>query len=63
MTIWTKSSDRMPPDTYDEFIFRFTDDKKLSHFCHGRHCRFVGGYDIYEWTPYTPELWRELNNA
>ncbi len=67
MTTWIKCADQMPADTKDEYIFRFSDNHAPSHWCTGEHVNFISSEDTFycmcEWTAYTPQLWKELNNV
>lgn len=60
MTIpWTKCSERMPPDEIGTVIMRNIGGCLLFKALHPRLPKDLS--DRLEWTPYTPEAWKELN--
>lgn len=58
---WTKCSEEMPPDDDTQVIIRTTKDHILLRKDSARCVRCYMLPIQYEWTPYTPEAWEELN--
>ena len=59
---WTLCSERMPPDDDEVIIVKRPDG--IYDDCKVRGIKYVIFFhgDIgYEWTPYTPKAWKELN--
>ena len=65
MTIlWTKCSERMPPDKPgNPIIVKFQNGKLVKMSARWFLNVVVNGtnIDVVEWAPYTPEAWAELN--
>ncbi len=65
MTInWIKCSERMPPDGADLIVKELKFDEYYNHISSDlltQEVKFTSP-NRYEWTPYTPEAWKELNN-
>ena len=64
MTIlWTKCSDRMPPDDDIEILIRNVDCVDFIQTPANEIWYDINPEDVngWEWTPYTPEVWAELN--
>lgn len=63
MTIpWTKCSERMPPDE-TELILRDVDGClliRVFEITQAAKEHLLSKFE-FEWTPYTPEAWKELN--
>lgn len=64
MTTWTNCADKMPPDTSEEFIIRYSAIRNGAVFLYsGVHVNlflYDGIRNQYEWVPYTLKLWNEL---
>jgi len=67
MTTWTKCSERTPNNDELQYIvhmqassihyFRIRGGREINYVCRYAY-KYVGDFD---WTPYTKELWEELN--
>lgn len=57
---WTNCDDAMPPDTNEHFIIRLLAFPKVIQSIDGNQAQDLNRYS-WEWTPYTPEKWKELN--
>ena len=59
---WTKCSERMPPDDVKMVMLRnYKEPKYISKLYAFRLPILKLLREKYEWTPYTPEAWKELN--
>ena len=64
---WTKCSERMPPNDSTMVIARVGEDKETCFKVAGslvtqEYNRWKNFSDVQVyWTPYTPEIWKELN--
>ncbi len=64
MIHWIQCSEQMPPDDDSKIIFRHIDRR---NFIYTRNV--IDEYSLadytsienYEWVPYTPEAWKEVN--
>ena len=58
---WTKCADEMPPDDKNfKLIFREIASGRFEEN-DGFHMNLTRMKYLFEWTPYTPEAWEELN--
>ena len=65
MTIpWTKCSERMPPDDDIEILIRKVDCVDFIQTPANEIWYDINDEELHrwEWTPYAPEAWAELNN-
>lgn len=62
MSTWIKCVDHMPPDNETKIIFKqdFWSPCCIRGFVVHAVVK-MGEHTGYEWTPYNPELWKELN--
>tara|TARA_R110000772_G_scaffold23646_3_gene63154 strand:- start:1358 stop:1558 length:201 start_codon:yes stop_codon:yes gene_type:complete len=65
MTDWIKCSDKMPTDDDEQYIIKGAPlnylrirDGYTINYIYGHISKYMYGT---EWTPYTKELWEELN--
>ena len=64
MTItWTKCSERMPPDDDREIFIRKIDSVEIQQTPANEIWYEIDSQeeDQWEWAPYTPEAWKEVN--
>lgn len=60
---WTKCSERMPPDGLTDILLKQGSKFMRTHgVIASVNKSFLVAEDI-EWTPYTPEIWEELNRC
>lgn len=67
--VWTKCSERMPPDEHDfkviakSFLCGEENYAEVYIVPSAIMCRYYDEYMLehHVWTPYTPEAWKELN--
>ena len=60
---WTKCSERMPPDDDIEILIRKVDCVDFIQTPANEIWYDINPEDVngWEWTPYTPEAWKEVN--
>lgn len=55
---WTNCADKMPPDDDSYLIIKLVGGIDLTQVIRGSQMPKLGNWN---WTPYTPEKWKELN--
>ena len=58
---WTNCAEKMPPDDANYLIIFREVASGLFDKNNGAHMNLARMKYLYDWTPYTPEKWKELN--